>query len=269
MGIIVSTSSTVAVAATASVDFVPRHSIVRTIWGNPDLVLLIFAGSAAEFALNRAVDWLFFTREIPRDPIGRLFSTVRYAQEIVFGNEEDARRTLDRINSQHASVERQRGATIPDWAYRDVLYMLIDYSQRAYALLYEPLSPAQKGELFEVFLRIGEALHIPVLPQSYAEWKLDRHEHIVRDLNYSKHTAMLFQSYRRELGWWRYSLLLEVQGVLVPNEVRRLLHLQSSSLISAAAQTYGIVGRRHIQSMVHNLLVPSRYWTQVRKFARS
>jgi hypothetical protein len=81
--------------ASASADFVPRRSIVRTIWGNPDLVLLIFAGSAAEFALNRAVDWLFFTGEIPRDPIGRLFSTVRYAQEIVFGNEETARRTLD------------------------------------------------------------------------------------------------------------------------------------------------------------------------------
>ena len=54
-------------------DFVDRRSIVRKIWGNPDLVLLVFAGAAAEFALNRAVDWLFFTGEIPRDPIGRLF----------------------------------------------------------------------------------------------------------------------------------------------------------------------------------------------------
>jgi len=79
---------------TTCADFVDRHSIVRTIWGDPDLVLLIFAGSAAEFALNRAVDWLFFTGEIPRDPIGRLFSTVRYAQEIVFVDEERARQTL-------------------------------------------------------------------------------------------------------------------------------------------------------------------------------
>src|SRR5690349_11430362 len=119
---------------TAYPDFVGRHSIVRTIWGDPDLVLLIFAGSAAEFALNRAVDWLFFTGEIPRDPIGRLFSTVRYAQEIVFGDEEKARRTLDRINEQHAAVEHERGQTIPDWAYRDALYMLVEYSLLAYAL---------------------------------------------------------------------------------------------------------------------------------------
>jgi uncharacterized protein (DUF2236 family) len=256
-------------SASASADFVRRPSIVRTIWGNPDLVLLIFAGSAAEFALNRAVDWLFFTGEIPRDPIGRLFSTVRYAQEIVFGDEAKARRTLDRINLQHASVEQERRQAIPDWAYRDVLYMLIDYSQRAYALLYGPLSQRQKSELFEVFLRIGEALRIPALPETYADWKLDRHRHLVRDLSYSKHTAMLFQSYRRHLGVWRYRLLLEVQAVLVPNEVRGLLRLNSKPLIAGLAQTYGIIGRSYVQSMVHTLLIPPRYWNEVRKFAQS
>src|SRR5262245_65898424 len=121
-------------------DFVSRQSIVRSIWGASDPVLLIFAGSAAEFALNRAVDWLFFTGEIPRDPIGRLFSTVRYAQEIVFVDETTARRTLDKIYSVHKSVERERGAQIPDWAFRDVLYMLTDYSERAHALLHRTLT---------------------------------------------------------------------------------------------------------------------------------
>jgi uncharacterized protein (DUF2236 family) len=266
---LVITSSRPAISASASADFVQRHSIVRTIWGNPDLVLLIFAGAAAEFALNRAVDWLFFTGEIPRDPIGRLFSTVRYAQEIVFADEEKARRTLDQINAQHALVEHKRGQTIPDWAYRDVLYMLIDYSQRAYELLLGPLSQPQKNELFEVFLRIGDALHISALPETYADWKVDRHRHLVRDLSYSKHTAMLFQSYRRHLGVWRYWMLMEVQAVLVPDEVRRQLHLNSKPLISSLAHTYGTIGIRHIQSMVHTLLIPPRYWTEVRKFART
>jgi hypothetical protein len=70
---------------------------VRRIWGDGDMVLLIFAGSAAEFALNRAVDWLFFTGKLPRDPIGRLFSTATYAQQIVFADVSTASRTLDRI----------------------------------------------------------------------------------------------------------------------------------------------------------------------------
>ena len=249
-------------------DFVDPRSIVRTIWGDPDLVLLIFAGSAAEFALNRAVDWLFFTGEIPRDPIGRLFSTVRYAQEIVFVDEEKARRTLDRINAQHASVESERGQTIPDWAYRDVLYMLIDYSERAYALLYRQLSSREKSDLFEVFLRIGEALHIPELPKTYSDWQLDRRRHLTRDLTYSKHTSLLYQAYRKHLGTWRYFLLLEVQSLLVPDTVRHLLHLNSNPLISGLARTYGLIGSATLQSLTHTHLIPPRYWSDVRKFAR-
>jgi uncharacterized protein (DUF2236 family) len=249
-------------------DFVDRRSIVRRIWGDPDLVLLIFAGSAAEFALNRAVDWLFFTGEIPRDPIGRLFSTVRYAQEIVFVDEKKARRTLDRINAQHVSVEHQRGQEIPDWAYRDVLYMLIDYSERAYALLNTSLSLHQQNDLFEVFLRIGEALCIPELPKTYAEWKLDRRRHLLRDLTYSKHTALLYEAYRKHLGVWRYYLLLEVQALLVPDEVRRLLHLNSNPLISGLAQAYGLIDLSPLRSLAHSLLIPPRYWSEVRNFAR-
>jgi uncharacterized protein (DUF2236 family) len=257
------------VSASPVRDFVDPGSIVRTIWGDPDLVLLIFAGSAAEFALNRAVDWLFFTGEIPRDPIGRLFSTVRYAQEIVFVDEEKARRTLDRINAHHAGVEHKRGQTIPDWAYRDVLYMLIDYSERAYELLYRPLSESQKSELFEVFLRIGEALSIPKLPATYAEWEVDRGEHLVRDLTYSKHTSMLYAAYRRHLGLLRYYLLLEVQALLVPDQARRLLRLNSNPLVSGLAQVYGLIGTGNVQSLVHTLLIPPRYWSDVRAFDRT
>jgi len=250
-------------------DFVHHRSIVRRIWGDPDIVLLIFAGSAAEFALNRAVDWLFFTGEIPRDPIGRLFSTVRYAQDIVFTDEETARRTLERINAQHAAVEHHRRQTIPDWAYRDVLYMLIDYSERAYALLYGPLSEIEKSDLFEVFLRIGEHLHVKDLPRTYAEWQVDRRGHLLRDLSYSKHTSMLFQSYRKHLGPWRYALLLEVQALLIPAEVRRLLPLHGNKLIAGLVQTYSIIRSGNLRSLVHTLLIPPRYWEDVRKFDKS
>jgi len=252
----------------ARLDFVHATSIVRKIWGDPDLVLLIFAGAAAEFALNRAVDWLFFTGEIPTDPIGRLFSTVRYAQEIVFVDTETARRTLDRINAQHSAVENARKQTIPDWAYRDVLYMLIDYSERAYQLLYQPLSPSQKTDLFGVFLRIGEHLHVPELPQTYEAWQLDRHKHLVRDLSYSKHTAMLFQSYRQHLGVFRYELLLQVQALLVPKHVREVLRLKPNLIISGLVDIYGLVGGLGLQSLAQGLLIPPKYWNEVRGFDR-
>ena len=249
-------------------DFIDHRSIVRTIWGNSDLILLIFAGSAAEFALNRAVDWLFFTGRIPADPIGRLFSTVRYSQEILFADEDTARRTLDVINATHHSVERRREQTIPDWAYRDVLYMLIDYSERAYRLLHRPLSKSEQDELYNVFRRIGDGLHIPELPSNYAEWQVDRERHIDRDLVHSRHTSMLYDEYRRHLGFLRYCLLLQVQALLVPAKVRRLLRLNPNPMFAYLVGTYGIVETFNLQSVVHTLLIPPQYWEEMKKFHR-
>lgn len=248
-------------------DFVNRRSIVRRIWGDADLILLIFAGSAAEFALNRAVDWLFFTGKIPSDPIGRLFSTVRYAQEIVFVDEETAKRTLDRINASHRAVEHERKQTIPDWAFRDVLYMLVDYTERAYSLLYRPLSESERNDVYSAFLRIGEGLSIPELPGTYAEWRVDRRRHLIRDLTYSRHTKLLYQQYRVHLGVWRYYLLLQVQALLVPPEVQRLLHLNPNKLILHLAQTYGLVNTLNLQSLVHTMLIPPRYWPDVKRLS--
>lgn len=249
-------------------DFIDRGSIVRTIWGNPDLILLIFAGSAAEFALNRAVDWLFFTGKIPGDPIGRLFSTVRYAQDIVFVDEETALRTLGRINAQHRSVERRRGQTIPDWAHRDVLYMLVDYSERAYSLLYTPLSTSQKDDLYSAFRRIGDELQVTELPESYSEWKNDRTRHLHRDLVYSRHTSLLYRQYRRHLGLLRYYLLLEIQALVVPDEVRGMLRLSRNKLLASLVRTYGIVEKFNLRAVLHTLLIPPTYWADVQKFDR-
>jgi uncharacterized protein (DUF2236 family) len=253
-------------ASSAVADFVARGSVVRRIWGDADLVLLVFAGSAAEFALNRAVDWLFFTGKIPGDPIGRLFSTVRYAQEIVFADEDAAARTLGRINAVHGSVERQRGLSIPDWAFRDVLYMLVDYSERAHRLLRGPLSAAEREELYAVFRRVGEGLNVKELPECYETWQADRRAHISRDLAFSKHTALLYKQYRRHLGEWRYRLLLQVQGMLVPERVRRLLGLGRGSVLSALVGGYGYLEALGLRTPVRRMLIQPRYRREVEKF---
>jgi hypothetical protein len=249
-------------------DFVSRGSIVRSIWGSSDMVLLIFAGSAAEFALNRAVDWLFFTGQIPQDPIGRLFSTVRYAQEIVFVDEATARRTLDQIYSVHKSVEEARGARIPDWAFRDVLYMLIYYSERAYSLLHRPLTGAEQRELFDVFRRVGEGLRIPELPASYAEWRDDRRLHLERDLEYSEYTRLLYEKYREHLGVFRYEILRMTQAELTPVLVRRLLGIARPPLLFEAFRIYGLFTRLNLQELVHWLLLPPGRLDEVRSFNR-
>jgi hypothetical protein len=146
--------------------------------------------------------------------------------------------------------------------------MLVDYSERSYQLLYKPLTPSQQDDLYAVFRRIGEELHVTELPATYAEWQQDRRRHLVRDLANSQHTKLLFEQYRRHLGPWRYHLLLQVQALLVPDEVRRLLCLSPNNLLSGLVSAYGIVELCNLQSVVHGLLIPAQYWDEVRKFDR-
>ncbi len=246
-------------------DFVERNSIVRRIWGDGDMVLFVFAGSAAEFALNRAVDWLFFTGRIPNDPIGRLFATAAYAQQIVFADEATASRTFERIRAIHSSVERKRGDTIPDRAHRDVLYMLIDYSERAHEVLHGPLTSDERRELYDVFHRVGRGLHIPDLPASYDAWRVDRERHLVRDLVYSRGTQALFTQYKRHLGLWRYGLMRRVQSVLVPGHVAGQLRMKSSRWLLPVLRLYPFLVRAGFRSMIQRLLMPSNHLGAVRE----
>jgi uncharacterized protein (DUF2236 family) len=228
------------------------------------MVLLVFAGSAAEFALNRAVDWLFFTGELPRDPIGRLFTTAGYAQQIVFADESSAFRAFERIRAAHQAVERERGRAIPDWAHRDVLYMLIDYSERAHALLARPLTAEEQGELYDVFRRVGTGLGIPALPASYAEWSVDRERHLRRDLVCGEGTRELYQRYRASLGPWRYRLLLWTQANLAPRYVREQLSLKPADWLRGLIRLYPVLIGLGLRPVIQRLLVPRGHLSAVR-----
>jgi len=149
--------------------FVEQDSIVRKIWGKGDTILFIFGGAAAEFALNKAVDWLYFTGKLPADPLGRLFSTVTYSRLLVFSNKEDAYKTIDNITRIHSNVEKNRESKIPDWAYRDVLFMLIHYSIASFELLERKLTDAEKEEVFVVFNLLGIRMGLKDLPHNYNE----------------------------------------------------------------------------------------------------
>jgi hypothetical protein len=245
--------------------FVEVDSIVRRIWGDPDLVILIFGAGAAEFALNRAVDWLFFTGAIPNDPLGRLFSTAAYSQTTIFAEQTQAERTLARIRAIHESVERARGATIPDWAHRDVLYMLIDYTERVFQTLHRPLTMAEQQELYDVFWRTGTLLGIPELPEDYESWKVDRQLHLENDLAFSPYTSALYAAYRRDLGFWRYQLLLQIQAVLAPAHVHQLLNLPRIPWLRPTMLIYPSLIKLGLRPLIHRTLIPPQYVTAVQQ----
>jgi uncharacterized protein (DUF2236 family) len=243
--------------------FVDKHSVVRQIWGKSDTILFIFAGASAEFALNKAVDWLYFTGRLPFDPIGRLFSTVSYARAIVFSEKHSAMKAIDAMAAIHANVESKRGATIPDWAYRDVLFMLIDYSIRSYEVLERELSDADKIEVFQVFNRIGSRMGIKGLPETFDEWKKMRQEHLAKNLQHSNYTDDLFGQYRKHLGAIRYRILLEVQTLVVPHTVRKLFGFRKISFLYPLLALYKLTRAVKLDWILRALLLPSKYKKEI------
>jgi hypothetical protein len=243
--------------------FVQPSSIVRKIWGKSDTILFIFAGAAAEFALNKAVDWLYFTGKLPADPIGRLFSTVAYARQIVFAPKEEAERAIARIESIHTGIEKSRGAKIPAWAYRDVLFMLIHYSIAAFELLERKLSAEEKEEVYNVFYRVGAGMHIPDLPLTYTEWLPVRVAHMQNDLARSRYSDDLFLQYKKHLGSFRYSVMKEGQVLVVPEKVATLLNFRTFSFLSPVVPLYRFTRFLNLDGLIKAVLLPSEYKKQI------
>jgi len=245
--------------------FVTKDSIVRKIWGRADTSLFIFAGAAAEFALNKAVDWLYFTGKLPADPLGRLFSTITYSRLIIFADEDTALQAIDKITAIHTGVEQSRGAVIPDWAYRDVFFMLIDYSVRSFELLDRQLTKAEKDEIFDVFNRMGIRMQIAGLPANFDEWLIARDAALKQNMQYSTFTADLYQQYKKHLGTFRYYLVLQVQHILVPQHVSSLLNLKRRFWIGPAIGTYKILRRAGVERLFRNALLPLAYKQQIKE----
>ncbi len=244
--------------------FTDKNSIVRKIWGSGDTILFIFAGAAAEFALNKAVDWLYFTGRLPADPLGRLFSTVAYARLIVFSEQEKAYQTIDKMAYIHAAVEQNRNAKIPDWAYRDVLFMLIDYSIRSFEVLERKLSLPEKEEVFSTFNKVGLRMGLKDLPDTFTKWQVMRGKHLDNDMIYSHYTADLFKQYRKQLGWFRYFLLKEGQILVAPKQVNHLLHLGRLSFLTPAVFFYKFFRLIKLDWFLKSLILPAEYKAQIK-----
>jgi hypothetical protein len=244
--------------------FVDSNSIVRKIWGKSDTILFIFAGAAAEFALNKAVDWLYFTGKLPADPIGRLFSTVAYARQIVFSEKENANLAIDKITAIHGAVEENRRAKIPDWAYRDVLFMLIHYSISSFELLERKLTDPEKQEVYAVFYRVGTRMQLVELPATYAEWIPVRDAHLRKDLVKSHYSTDLFAQYKKHLGGFRFFILKQSQIMVVPHRVKELLGFANSSALYPVLLLYKISVRLRVSGLIKSALLPKKYAGQIK-----
>jgi uncharacterized protein (DUF2236 family) len=245
-------------------------AVTRRIWGSPDAILLFFAGGAAEFAAIKAVDWLFFTGRLPSATVERFFETVRFAQSVFFGDPADATEAIERINRIHRRVEDARGEEIPQWAYRDMLFILIDYGERAHEVVFGPMTEAERTSHFEVALALGQAMHLSGLPTTYAEYSDQRHQQLLEDYARGPLTDELYASYRRALGPLRFRLLRLVQASVLPEELRDVLQLEPYALVEELLRYYRFLpGGGNKLRPLHKVLLPGRFAKQLREMGRA
>lgn len=247
---------------------IPPGSMLRPIWGSTDITLFIFAGAAAEFALNKEVDWLYFTGRLPSDPIGRLFSTVSYAQRIIFSENQESAFTIEEINRAHAGVEKARGFNIGEEAYHEVLFMLIYYSMACFELLNRKLTLEEKDEIVHSFAQIGARMHLQDLPDNYASFQKTYGHHLDTRLERSHLTTDLYRQYRKHLGAFRYFVLLEVQRLIVSEPVNRILRLGKPRVAGLVLPIYKGLRRLGLHRPFMYVMIPKKFLPQFKEMAK-
>jgi hypothetical protein len=162
-------------------------------------------------------------------------------------------------------VEAARGDVIPDWAYRDVLFILIDYGERAHAIVYGPMPEVERQAHFDALLAVGQAMHLKDLPTNYEEYLAQRHQQLLQDYAYGPLTGRLNAAYRAALGPWRYWLLRRLQANLIPEELRPITGLRPHWLMAAILRGYHYLpGGGNKLRWLHGLLFPAHVATQLR-----
>lgn len=204
---------------------------LQQIWGNPDCLLTIFIGSSAEFALNPAVDWLFYTGKLPADPVARFASTVAYSHKLIFADDHaKEQQVASQIQQIHTTLETKRGYAMPPIAYRDVLMMTMEYTLRAYPLVFgRELSVIEKDSLIQTQAAMWQNMRLPDFPTDYATFQTVREEMFSR-FAYSEWSPRLMAAYRRASGRVGYVLLLAAMRWIVDERIVRRLGIAGGRL---------------------------------------
>lgn len=231
--------------------------MTRRIWGDPENVLLIYVGAAAEFTLNPENHWLFYTGKLPSDPLKRFQETLKYQQKLFFMPAAAVPQVARHIKDMHRQVEEKRSkeqgvSKISDHAYLQVFSMLIEYGILGYEYLHRrKLSREEKEEYFSDIQAVARMMEIQDFPEDYHHYLTLRTRIVVRELLFNPYTWELLQSYRKALGPVRYWSLLQFQARFVDPI---LVHRLGLKMNRSFGLLYWLYPRFRFKSLVAELL---------------
>lgn len=242
------------------------------IWNSPEIAVLIFTGSAADFALNPENHWLFYTNQLPSNPQMRFLSTIQYTKRMMLASPEELPKIAQSIRNIHAKVEEKRShdehasKQIPNHAFKEVGDMIIDYGIRGWEYInHRKMSVQQKEEWYQDNKSFHELMGIKDLPKDYNEWLQAREKSIYESLRYNEFTDKLYAAYKKDIGPVKYWLLRKFQAEFVHPEVRKKLELKQNPLFKLAYKLYPYIPTQLDWKLVLLVLLKK----EVRKFLNS
>jgi hypothetical protein len=151
-----------------------------------------------------------------------------------------------------------------------MLFILIDYGERAHEVVFGPMTEAERASHFGVGLALGQAMRLSGLPTTYAGYRDQRHQQLLEDYARGHLTDELYTSYRRALGPLRYRLLRLVQASVLPEELRDVLRLEPYPLVEELLRCYrfGPGGGNKLRPL-HGALLQGRFARQLREMERT
>jgi uncharacterized protein (DUF2236 family) len=230
--------------------------ITRTIWGDAENIVLIYAGAAAEFALNPENHWLFYTGKLPTDPLRRFETTLRYQRNLFFMPQEAIPALAKRIKAIHTDVEEKRsreGAEIKisDQAYLQVFSMLIEYGILGYEYLHRlKLTQREKETYFEDIRSIALMMEIRDFPADYGRYLTQRDRMVVKELQCNIFTNQLMAAYRKSLPTVCYWALLQFQARFIHPTLARRLDLKTNRVFGWVYWLYPRVRSQFLSNAV-------------------
>lgn len=240
-------------------------AFTRKLWTDLDHILLVYVGSAAEFALVADNHWLFYTNKLPSAPLDRLISTFVWNRKVMMTTTHDAETLARTIRGFHDQVESERAREegghpkISNDAFRAVGAMLIEYALRAEAYLENrEVGPEEKEAYYFDQVGFFQGMGIDGWEESYQLFHENREQEMREQLRCNAHTEDLFSSYRNDLGALRYCLLKEFMAYFVPAHVREELRLKKSAWFAAFYWLYPKLHGTGCAKLIHRLLLPPR-----------
>ncbi len=92
-----------------------------------------------------------------------------------------------------------------------------------------------------------------------------REDHLQQNLSKSGFTTNLYKQYKKHLGFVRYLILIQVQLLLTPDRVKKLLFPAKSAWLNPTLHIYKALRFLKLEGAFKNALLPMAYKSQIKK----